>query len=84
MHVYYAKRMSTLQIRNVPDEISRILKARAAAEGRSLSDYALSVLAREADRPTRAEILMRIRSREPVETDVSSVELISRERAERT
>lgn len=84
MHVYYAKRMSTLQIRNVPDEISRILKARAAAEGRSLSDYALSVLAREADRPTRAEILMRIRSREPVRTDISSVELVSRERAERT
>ena len=34
--------------------------------------------------PTRAEILMRIRSREPVRTDVSSVELVSRERAERT
>ena len=84
MHVYYAKRMSTLQIRNGPDEISRILKARAAAEGRSLSDYALRILAREADRPTRAEILMRIRSREPVRTDISSVELISRERAERT
>ncbi len=84
MHVHYAIRMSTLQIRNVPDEISRILKARAAAEGRSLSDYALSVLAREADRPTRAEILMRIRSREPVRTDISSVELVSRERAERT
>ena len=84
MHVHYAICMSTLQIRNVPDEISRILKARAAAEGRSLSDYALSVLAREADRPTRAEILMRIRSREPVRTDVSSVELVSRERAERT
>ena len=84
MHVHYAIRMSTLQIRNVPDEISRILKARAAAEGRSLSDYALSVLAREADRPTRTEILMRIRSREPVRTDISSVELVSRERAERT
>ena len=83
MHVHYAIRMSTLQIRNVPDEISRILKARAAAEGRSLSDHALRILAREADRPTRAEILMRIRSREPVRTDISSVELVSRERAQR-
>jgi antitoxin FitA len=75
--------MSTLQIRNVPAEVSRILKARAAAEGRSLSDYALGVLVREAVRPTRAEILARIGSREPITTAESSVELITLERAQR-
>lgn len=75
--------MSTLQIRGVPDEISRILKARAAAEGRSLSDYALAVLTREAHRPTRAEILARIASREPITTDASAVEMVTRERSQR-
>ena len=75
--------MSTLQIRDVPEPISRILKARAAQEGRSLSDYALRVLTREAQRPTRAEVIDRIASREPVPGQTSTVEMISRERAQR-
>ncbi len=75
--------MSTLQIRDVPEPVSRILKARAAAEGQSLSEYALRVLTRETQRPTRAEIIARIASREPVPGQTSSVEMISRERAQR-
>jgi antitoxin FitA len=31
--------MKTIQVRNVPDELHRALKARAAMEGRALSDY---------------------------------------------
>lgn len=52
---------TTLQVRNVPDEVSRALKARAAAEGRSLSEYVLELLLREASRPTRAEAIARLR-----------------------
>ncbi|WP_374928487.1 hypothetical protein [Kytococcus sedentarius] len=55
--------MSTIQIRNVPEELSRTLKARATLEGRSLSDYLLRELQQIAERPSRAELLARIRTR---------------------
>jgi len=43
--------MSLLQIRNVPDESRRVLKARAAARGESLNGYLLELIDREvADR----------------------------------
>jgi hypothetical protein len=35
-------RMKMIQIRNVPDDLHRSLKARAAREGRTLSDLILS------------------------------------------
>lgn len=63
MHVPYARRMSTIQVRNVPEETSRALKAKAALEGRSLSDYLLGELERLAARPSRAELLARIQAR---------------------
>ena len=37
-------RMSTLQVRNVPEDVHRTLKARAAASGQSLSEYVLAEL----------------------------------------
>lgn len=63
MHVAYACGMTTIQVRNVPDGISRALKAKAALEGRSLSDYLLRELERIATRPSRAELIERIISR---------------------
>ena len=59
----YAVRMKLLQIRNMPDEVHRTLKSRAALAGMSLSEYALAELRRAAERPTRAEILERIAAR---------------------
>ncbi len=50
---------SLLQIRNVPDEARRALKARAADRGESLNSYLLNVLDREVARPTVAEVLDR-------------------------
>jgi antitoxin FitA len=55
--------MSTLQIRDVPDDIKAILKSRAAAAGQSLSEYALAELRRAAEQPTLAELTARIRAR---------------------
>ncbi len=52
MHVSYAECTSTLQIRNVPEGMSRELKARAAHAGMSLSDYLRVELARGLERPT--------------------------------
>jgi len=55
--------MTTIQVRNVSDETSRALKAKAALEGRSLSDYLLRELDRLATRPSRNELLKTIASR---------------------
>lgn len=63
MHGAYAVRMTTIQVRNVPDEVSRSLKAKAALEGRSLSEYLLGELERIAAHPSRAELLTRIAER---------------------
>lgn len=69
--------MTTIQIRNVPEGLSRELKARAALEGRSLSDFLLRELDRLASRPSREQILQQIASRPMV--DLPPAEDILRE-----
>ena len=49
-----------IQIRNVPDEVHRRLKSRAALAGLSMSDYVLRELEQVLSRPTRAEVFARI------------------------
>ncbi|MDT0203304.1 FitA-like ribbon-helix-helix domain-containing protein [Nocardioides sp. AE5] len=49
--------MPMIQIRDVPEDVHRRLKARAVMEGVSLSDLALAELRRSLDRPTRRELL---------------------------
>jgi plasmid stability protein len=55
-----------VQIRNVPAEFHRRLKARAAIEGMSMSDYILREVGKALERPTRQEVLDRLRTRPPV------------------
>ncbi len=55
--------MKVIQVRNVPDDVHRTLRTRAAAAGVSLSDYALSELERVAQRPAVAELLARANAR---------------------
>ena len=55
--------MKTIQIRNVPDDVHRTLRSRAAASGTSLSDYALKELERAAQKPPIADLLLLARSR---------------------
>jgi hypothetical protein len=52
-----------IQIRNVPDDLHRKLKARAAEEGLTLSDYLLRMAEREANRVSFAEVTERIKRR---------------------
>ena len=52
-----------VQIRNVPSEFHRRLKTRAALEGMSMSDYILREVGKALERPTRAEVLERLRTR---------------------
>lgn len=55
--------MKTIQVRNVPDDVHRALRVRAAAAGVSLSDLALGELERVARHPPVAELLGRARAR---------------------
>ena len=55
-----------VQIRHVPDDVHRRLKARAALAGMSLSEYLLAEARRSLDRPTRAELLERLGRRTPI------------------
>jgi plasmid stability protein len=65
-----------IQIRNVPDDLHRRLKVRAAQQGMTLSDYLLSEIERIADTPTIDELRLRIRRRKPLETDLDSATII--------
>jgi plasmid stability protein len=64
----YADRMPIMvQIRNVPSDLHRELKARAALEGMSLSDYLLRELRHALDRPTLDEMRKRLSRRQSVQ-----------------
>lgn len=69
-----------IQLRNVPDELHRKLKARAALEGMSLSDYLLAEIRRIADRPTLAELRDRLRHRAVSTLPESPAETVTAER----
>lgn len=59
--------MSMIQVRNVPEDLHRRLKVRAAQEGITLSDLALRELRRAAAAPSPQELSARFSAREVVE-----------------
>jgi len=69
-----------IQLRHVPDSLHQKLKARAALEGLSLSDYLLREIARSAQRPTLAELRERLARRSSVRPRVSPAQVIRAER----
>ncbi len=75
--------MGHVQIRNVPDELHRTLKKRAADAGLSLSDYLLREVCAIAERPTMEEMVARVRSLPKPKLSVSTAEIIRAERAAR-
>ena len=72
-----------VQIRNVPDELHRRLKVRAAQAGTTLSQYLLREVSEIADRPTTAEVLQRIRSRPALKHRIDSAAAVRAERGSR-
>ena len=58
-----------IQIRNVPDELHRTPKVRAAQAGMMLSDYLLAEIEQVAEKPTLSEMMERLRNREPVKLE---------------
>ncbi len=69
-----------VQIRNVSRDFHRRLKARAAIEGMSMSGYILRELSKALERPTRQEVLERLRARPIRRLRHSAAEVIRRER----
>jgi plasmid stability protein len=69
---------SLVQIRDVPEDVRRALKSRAAASGMSLSEYLRNLLATAAARPTPQELAARIRARGTVGRRESSERSVRR------
>ena len=69
-----------IQLRNVPDALHRRLKARAALEGMSLSDYLIAEVRRAAERPTTGELRQRLARRKTVTPSVSPAQAVREER----
>jgi plasmid stability protein len=59
----YAETMKNIQVKNVSDEVHRVWKTRAAAEGMSLQEFLHRKLTREAQQPTVAEVFARVEHR---------------------
>ena len=66
----------TIQVRDVPDRVLNILKARAAREGMSLSDFIKKELESSAERPTMREWLESTRQAKPIPTKRSAAQTI--------
>jgi plasmid stability protein len=69
-----------IQIRNVPDDLHRKLKSRAALAGMSLSDYLLCEIREVARRPTLEEMRARLETLPPVDLDESPADAVRAER----
>ena len=52
-----------IQLRNVPSDLHKLLKSRAALAGQSLSDYLIAEIQRHAEYPTVEELRRRLQTR---------------------
>ena len=80
---YVGHMSKMIQLRNVPDDLHRRLKARSAMAGLSLSDYLIQEVRRIADQPSLEEWLERVRRLTPVKLKVSAADLVRAERDRR-
>ncbi|HEX9312490.1 MAG TPA: hypothetical protein VGA30_06645 [Actinomycetota bacterium] len=73
-----------IQIRNVPDQVHREMKARAARAGMSLSEYLLKEIERVASLPSFDEWWRDVQEDGPVPQDQGSAAAVRAERDART
>lgn len=78
LHVHHMSKM--IQLRNVPDDLHKTLKVRAAANGQSLSDYLIAQIRDIAQRPTPGEMRYRLAERTQVKVREPSVRAVRAER----
>ena len=65
-----------IQVRDVPEPVHSTLKARAAREGMSLSDFIKRELERAAERPTMREWLDRTQQSKPIPAKRGAAQLV--------
>lgn len=71
-----------IQIKDIPEDVHRALKARAAREGLTLTELARRTLEDAARRPSRAELVAELSAIEPVDTGESAADALARVRQE--
>ena len=82
----YSGVVTTIQVKDVPEDVHRVLRTRAADAGQSLQRFMLDLLAREARRTTIPELLARRRIdslHHPAHRDVDPEEIVALIRADR-
>jgi plasmid stability protein len=72
-----------VQIRNVPDDVHRKIKSRAALAGMSVSEWLLAEIRRSLEKPDRSEVLARIARRPSVGARVDTAAAVRAERERR-
>lgn len=72
-----------IQIREIPDETHRALKARAAAEGMSMSAYLKRLIEQDLKRPDWASIKARRATMTTIDVGDEAVRMIREERDNR-
>ena len=75
--------MTMIQIRNVPTATHRRLKARAALEGVSMSQFVLRQIEKGLETPSRQELLARIRELPEPRLDETPADILRQAREER-
>ncbi len=75
--------MTTIQIKNVPEETHRVLRTRAAVAHQSLQEYLLAHLIEESTRPTIDEVFDRIEQRRGTAVSLHDVTVAVREDRDR-
>jgi antitoxin FitA len=55
--------MPSVQIKNVPDDVHKVLRRRAGEAGQSLQEYLLARLVADARKPSLEEVLARVSQR---------------------
>lgn len=74
--VYAGNMSKMIQLRDVPEQVHSTLKARAAREGMSLSDYLKRELERTAERPTMREWLELTQRARPIPAKRSAAQVV--------
>jgi antitoxin FitA len=73
-----------IQLRNVPDALHRRLKAQAAMQGLSLSDFLTREARKIAERPTMEEMRKRLEARPVQHLKLSPTQVVREERDRRS
>jgi plasmid stability protein len=86
MHTSQNVSMTSITIRNVPDETRKILAARAARQGQSMQEFLRVLLEQTAAKADRNEVMDRVRHRVEVlgmGNDLGAEEIVSMIREDR-